>query len=632
MSDENQFTNTWEEEVDEAHNWHYRYNRRLSCFSHGVATVAFSQDGKWLASGTGSGDLKIWDTGTWAEAAKVKGIRREEPRALVISPAQRWLVCVYASVMRVFHCKPPWRHEQAIPSPYDAVTKETSEWCCVCFSPMSEVDHPGGLTGHDNHLAAFSSNMLCVLDYSGGWGEDTPKRTRSIFHGSTPSSITYTSCGFWLVCGFRDGELQIWNHFSLTLEKTIDAHAGAIRCLSSSPRNAEYESRFVSCGEDYVLKVWHTSGWILEQIVPDTKADRSGVRSCTFSYTGCWVASVSSELCIWKVNVNVKGKFQLQLHQRLSAACGAEGLRTAAFCRHQDAIAVGSRDGVLGLWTKTVGPPPADELRKLGTDPADLWIPKVNSKMSSSEPWVMAKSLSRPMNKLTPDGVKSAVEVADKQGDWPARWRPLNWTQSINMRSVSTSSLSSNLAATAPATEIKCAMSMKAKLLAFHKNRARKVALHDSPLVETDDEVLCQDKFNTSGYSQKPISIDALNSPTLKRNGWKAGSFEFEDILSDFVKPKSPKKESMNMTLPANFKSPTVAAPAPGNRRRHERPKTVMPISLDDDRQPGRPAVGWSGAPMEGKNSQQAEAVKSKIMHATRHLVQRVTLDAQTIC
>jgi len=178
------------------HAWHYRYNRRLSCFQHCVTSLTFSRDGHYLVSGTGSGDIRVWDTGVWAERAKLKHCYKEDPRALAISPAQRWLVVAYSSVMNIYNCQPPWRLEHVMPSPIDQATKEKAEWHCIAFSPMCEVDHPGGHTGQDNHLAAFASNVLVVLDYSGGWSSETPKRTRSVFNSAKPTSIAYTACGF----------------------------------------------------------------------------------------------------------------------------------------------------------------------------------------------------------------------------------------------------------------------------------------------------------------------------------------------------------------------------------------------------------------------------------------------------
>merc|ERR1719215_1440440 len=237
------------------------------------------------------------------------------------------------------------------------MTKEESEWACIAFSPMAEVDHQRGQAGQDNNLAAFSTSHLCVLDYSNGWGDDSPQRTRSLMQSGKPTILVYTACGTWMICGFVSGQMQIWNTASLTMVKTLHAHTDSINGLVSSPYGVPYQSRLVSCGVDQTLRVWHSQGWLLEQHVHDTRCDKSGVRRCTFSTTGNWLMSVANELCIWRVSITCRGRFVLSLHQRLQAVCGSEGLRSAAFSE-DDAIAVGSQDGVLGLFVKYEGKPP----------------------------------------------------------------------------------------------------------------------------------------------------------------------------------------------------------------------------------------------------------------------------------
>eukprot|EP00931_Biecheleriopsis_adriatica_P009442 TRINITY_DN110512_c0_g1_i1.p1 TRINITY_DN110512_c0_g1~~TRINITY_DN110512_c0_g1_i1.p1 ORF type:complete len:569 (-),score=100.83 TRINITY_DN110512_c0_g1_i1:51-1757(-) len=414
-------------EIASYHSCNFRYNRRLACFSNAVSCITFSGDGQYLVSGTGSGDVKVWYTSRWAEAAKLRGSRREEPRALVFSPAQRWLVACYNSVLHIFQCCPPWKLEQALPvagvnsdmskEPAVPGKEPTAEWCCVAFSPMSEVDHPAGHAGQDNHLAAFSTTTLCVLDYSGGWGKDfasVPRRTRSLMQSARPTSLAYTACGWWIIGGFGDGQLQMWNAFSLTLEKTLSGHTAAVNSVSASPRAAAYESRFVSCGKDQTLRVWHSSSWQLEQHVHELRCDRTGVRHCTFSCTGKWLVSVAMELTVWRVCITPRARMILQLHQRLEAVCGTEGLRTAAFCGHDDAIAAGSQDGVLGLWTKYDGLPPdiAGETRPM------------TSKKGSGEtgsPYQDEGGLSalpRPMQRITPQGVKPLPKPGQPRGEW----------------------------------------------------------------------------------------------------------------------------------------------------------------------------------------------------------------------
>eukprot|EP00747_Dinoflagellata_sp_TGD_P032219 gnl/TRDRNA2_/TRDRNA2_135833_c0_seq1.p1 gnl/TRDRNA2_/TRDRNA2_135833_c0~~gnl/TRDRNA2_/TRDRNA2_135833_c0_seq1.p1 ORF type:complete len:531 (-),score=52.35 gnl/TRDRNA2_/TRDRNA2_135833_c0_seq1:114-1487(-) len=260
--------------------------------------------------------------------------------------------------MYIIHCRQPWTLDTVLPCMRNPMTKQMSEWCCVAFSPMAEVDQCNGLSGQDNHLAALSSSHLCLIDYSGGWCAADPQRTVSIANNTRPTSISYTACGYWLGCGFEDGQLQIWNAFSLTMERTLCSHTGAINCLASSPRKAQYDPRFVSCGADQSMRVWHVNTWSMEEIVSDVRCDKAGVRSCSFSGTGNWLVSVGSQVSIWRVVVTPEARLFLELHQRLKAVCGAEGLRAAAFSVVDDTLAVGSRDGVLSLWTKFRGLPP----------------------------------------------------------------------------------------------------------------------------------------------------------------------------------------------------------------------------------------------------------------------------------
>jgi len=340
----------------------------------------------------------------------------------VISPAQRWLVAAYAKVLHIFNCHPPWKLEQSLPAMMDPCTKETSEWECIAFSPMAEVDHPKGHAGQDNNLAAFSTAHLCVLDYSGGWGEDAPRRMRSLMQSGKPTMLVYTACGSFMICGFASGQLQIWNTASLTHVKTLSAHTDSVNGLAASPSTAPYASRFVSCGVDQTLRVWHSQGWILEQHVHDTRCDRNGVRKCTFSASGNWLLSVAHELCVWRVNLSQRGRLVLTLHQRLAAVCGAEGLRSAAFS-NQDAIAVGSRDGVLGLWIKSPGAPP---------DPAEDSPPASPQKTAiRTEPWVPADRFARPMQKVTIGGIRPPQPRQLPRGEWFERTTRRSMTMSM---------------------------------------------------------------------------------------------------------------------------------------------------------------------------------------------------------
>jgi len=586
------------------HAWHYRYNRRLSFFSHSVGRLIFSQDGQWLVSATSSGTLKIFDTGIWAEAAKLEGCRSEEPRVLAISPSQRWLVVVFPSVMHVFQCSPPWRLEQKLSAPVDPATKAPSEWVCIAFSPDLEVNHARGVAGQDNHLAAFAHGTykaLCVLDYSGGW-TDTPMQTRRSFDNTRATSIAYTACGTWLVLGYESGQLQVWNHFSLTLEKTLPGHSGGhVACITSSPRCAPYDCRVVSCGGDCSLRVWHSDVWLLEQIAPDTKADRNGIRSCIFSSKGDWVVSVALEMCVWRVCVSRKGRLELRLHQRLTAICGAEGICAAAMCSHRDEIAMGSREGSLGLWAKISGWPKelahADEAHNL----------EVKKESAIVTPWIMDKPLHRPMMMLRPDGCKNATSNGEKRP-----FRGSDWIMRTNLRSlmdVTPVLLPSGRRLAAPG-----------ELMALGRHRevtnertsSMTAVTPSSPVspVRTKLPTTIVQKVAAFGSGTAKDLLRSSSMPEMSR--WRPPStshFEFETNATVGSSASQSLLDSQKAFLRSAGQKPVFEAYC-GSSTKGSRLDGELPRLVANETSP----------------------VRAAMLHATKGLVQRISLDPHKIC
>jgi WD40 repeat protein len=612
-----------EEEEEGDHLWNYRYNRRLACFSHSVTSVTFSIDGKWFVSGTASGDIKVWDTHQWAENAKLRPIRREEPRALVVSPAQRWLVVAYASVLNVFHCKPPWRLEQAIPAPVEPGSRAPSEWYCIAFSPMAEVDHPKGNTGHDYHLAAFSTHHLSVNDYSGGWGPETlGRRTRSLLQLARPTTLAYTADGWWLVCGFESGQIQLWNAFSLTLERSLNAHVGTVLCIAASPRTASYESRFVSCGLDQCLRIWHSRGWALEQICPDTRCDRNGIRKVMFSSNGHWLVSVANELVVWRVIVTVRGKMYVRIHQRLAAQCGSEGVSGAACCPTNDAIAFGSRDGVLGLWTKYPGspleaPPCPTKGESSSSNYGKLMRPSSNS---SVEPWSMDRAFGpRTMQRITPDGPKDHTRTAK-----------VDWFQRTHLRSLSMSTL-----APRPMTGMseypQRGMSASASSGSIGKLNLNPPSKGGGiqGLSATIREVPTGGGNNKGGggsggrlgdeYDEGDHGFNPRLATTMPSDlgRWRSGgSFEFVDVLSALSGDKAA-AALPGGGLPGNSSLP---GGLPANVRR-----------LGGPGSPSASPCSRSNSTQSDKDPGPCSPIRKSMLHACRNMVQRISLDPQLI-
>lgn len=340
--------------------WHYTYDRLLSFFERPVSCLFSSTECDWLLSGSGSGFLKAWDTCSWAEAATLSCGHREEPRSLSISSSQRWLVSVQPSTINVFSCGGQWNLECAI-SPQMSPGSDATEWCCAAFSPAAvEVDHAHGLTGHDQFLAALSDSHLCLFDYSNGWDAVSATRTHSLPScAGRPTALAYTPCGQFMLSSYVNGQIHLWNSCSLALSRRFNAHGGSVSALVVSPEDAEYDTRFVSCGADRRICVWHPAMWSLEDCVSDPVHSKAGIADCAFSPDGCWLVSVSKDIRVWSVTVDPLGQVSLGIHQRLSAVGGGDSLCSVRFaCDGSDSVIVGGFDGSLGFWSRRTGSPP----------------------------------------------------------------------------------------------------------------------------------------------------------------------------------------------------------------------------------------------------------------------------------
>lgn len=582
-----------DEDLPGDHAWHYKYNRRLSFFSHSVERSLFTPDGQWLVAATPAGTVKIFDTGIWAEAFKLKDCLSETPLALSISPSQRWLVCVYPTFMNVFQCSPQWNLQQRIEPPVDPVTKKPSEWCCVAFAPLSEVDNPGGRAGEDNHLAAFASRALCVLDYSGGW-VDTPKRMCRSFDEERPVSIAYTACGWWIVCGYESGQLQIWNHFSLTLDRTLRGHDGQMSCISSSPRCASYDTRMVTSGMDCTLRVWNQHGWVLEQIAPDTKADRNGIRSCMFSSSGDWLVSVAVEICIWRVVISRRRKFQLCLHQRLSSQ---EGLSTACYCKHRDALAVGSRDGVLAIWSKMEGWP-KEPLHANDDEKASR-----PEGASPSPPTTMLQTPARPMFGVSPEGLQGNTTMRGFRAT-----QNTDWMMQTNLRSLLQTThcaLGERLAKCSASTPAQRPVPLPAMRSATSaSSRLPSASVQKVSAFGAEDRSAQKSSSVPELSRWKSTAFDGNGNagwmPPVAEGKGRRGSLDGQPGASSILRSTGTKVFGSALTAQYH-------PDGPGTRLNGELPKLVKD---EADMTPARAAMS----------------------HATRALVQRISLDPHKIC
>jgi len=342
--------------------FHFEFMRPLG-FGNPVYSMAFSACGRWLFTGASTGIIKVWEVVRWAEVARLRGVRDEAVDDILLSPSQQWLVSIQPSGLSIFHCRPPWKLEQRVAASSVSMTAlpdPTSQpvWRVAAFAPALEANTSKPA---DTQFAAMSSTHLLVMDCAQGLGA-RPRRTHSYSSASIACALVYTACGSWIICGYEDGRIEIWDAFQLAITKAVRAHVGTIECLTSTLLCMDCTPHLVSAGSDGRIKLWPSTTWSAEQIVIDKFAGAPGVRACGFTADGAALVSIAREVCIWATAIDGKRHLSLSLHQRLEAAVSAQGLCVASLCKISQVLAVGSIDGAVGIWQRRAGQPPKPKL------------------------------------------------------------------------------------------------------------------------------------------------------------------------------------------------------------------------------------------------------------------------------
>jgi WD40 repeat protein/serine/threonine protein kinase len=263
--------------------WDMRTDQPLRVWEgHVIGTVwslAFSPDGKWLASGsddgpTHSGELKLWDAATGREiwSRKEQGMR---VRALAFHPDGQHLAYSIPGVVIVLNV-PTAQERLTLPG-----AKQGGRG--VAFSPDGRLlastsgDGPG-------------SGEVTVWDWQAGQQRLTLRgHTRELF------CVAFSPDGRRLVTGGVDQMIKLWDAATGQEALTLRGPEGLVRSVAFSPEDGH---RLVSAGQDLAVRVWDASPWQsgdrgLE--FRTRRGHRAGVLSVAFHPQGGLLASGSAE-------------------------------------------------------------------------------------------------------------------------------------------------------------------------------------------------------------------------------------------------------------------------------------------------------------------------------------------------
>jgi len=279
----------------------------------GVCAVAFSPDGRWLASGSYDTTVKLWDIATGRQLRTLTG-HTDTVWDAVFTPDGRWLAS--ASLDQTIRL---W---EVTTGRVIRVLGDRGAVYAVVFSPDGRWLASGG-----------SDNSVKLWDVTSG------KVERILTgHGKFVGAVAFSPDGRWLASGSGDKTVRLWNlgtgHEAHTLE-----NADFVWAVAFSP-----DGRLLATG-GREPKLWEaTTGREVRTLVGH--ADM--VFAVGFSPDGRWLATGSRDKTtkLWEVATGREVR-TLSGHTGYAAAVG--------FSPDGRWLASGSRDKTIKLWDVATG-------------------------------------------------------------------------------------------------------------------------------------------------------------------------------------------------------------------------------------------------------------------------------------
>jgi WD40 repeat protein len=236
--------------------------------------VAFSKDGRLLASGGGhrGGWLKLWDATTGKEIALMPGAGPP----VAFSPDDRHVAAVgahFAIEIRDIRDAPIGRTIRTLPGHSWAIP-------ALAFHPDPALAR----------LASASADgTMRIWDVTGA--REIIRRR----HGAHVMGVAFSGDGRYVASGSSNRSVKVWDAETGELQETLPDPTGAAQCVAFHPNN---DRVLVWGSSDATVKV---GNWRSQQI-HTLRGHTRWVESVAFSPDGEWIASASLDRTVklWK--------------------------------------------------------------------------------------------------------------------------------------------------------------------------------------------------------------------------------------------------------------------------------------------------------------------------------------------
>jgi WD40 repeat protein len=316
--------------------------RTLTGHTGAINALAFSRDGRWLASGSADRDARVWDMTAADPAATVTILRghTDGVQTIAFSPDGRWIATGSADTTARL-----WDLNGANPTSAEYI-----------------------LRGHEEPISAilFTPDSLRVITASADttariWDLTTvlPSANPRVLRGHTDQifAIALSADGRWLVTGSRDTTARLWDLHDQhpdVASLVLRGHEGEVTAVAISP-----DGRWIATGgADAAARLWNLGG-------PDSPAaprilfgHTSVVRAVPFSSDGRLLITGSGDTTarVWNLNTSDPTAAPSVLRGHLNA------LRAVLISPKNHWLATGGDDLNVRLWDLSAADPTKTEL------------------------------------------------------------------------------------------------------------------------------------------------------------------------------------------------------------------------------------------------------------------------------